>query len=89
MAHVIITETAKCVFTINAKVKRAPFACKRCGSRRFRASLTITAEAYPTGSGFPDGAAPVIWDDMDIYAAAVRCSECDLMIPGSGYTRSV
>jgi hypothetical protein len=85
MAHVIITETAKCGFTLNGKMKFAPFACKRCGSRKFHSELTMTAEAYPGGS-YPDGTVPVVYADMDIYAVTVQCSKCDLRIPGSGYT---
>jgi hypothetical protein len=84
MTHVIITETGTCGFTLNAKAKHAPFACKRCGSHKFRAQLTMTAEAYPTGSS-PDGIRPMIYADMDIYAVNVQCAECSLLIPGSGY----
>ena len=85
MTHVILTETSKCGFTVYAKVKDAPFACKQCGSRKFRTELTMTAEAYPGGST-PDEPRPVIYADMIIYAVTVQCSKCDLRIPGSGYT---
>jgi hypothetical protein len=85
MSHVIITETGTCGFTLNAKVKHAPFACKQCGSRKFLTQLDMTAEAYPTGS-YADGTCPVIYADMDVYAVSVECSECKLLIPGSGYT---
>jgi hypothetical protein len=85
MAHVIIAQTGTCGFTLRAKAKNAPFACKRCGSHKFDVELTMLAEAYPTGHqpGHPD---PTIYADMDVYAASVTCHECDLMVPGSGYT---
>ena len=86
MTHIIITETAKCGFTLNAKVKYAPFACKRCKSRKFHTELTMIAEAYPTWHS-PDGTCPVIYADMDVYAVSVRCEKCSLIIPGSGYVR--
>ncbi len=86
MSHVVITETATCGFTLDAKVKHAPFACKRCGSRKFNTSLTMTAEAYPSWSS-PDGTCPVIHADMDVYAIGVSCAECSLGVPGSGYIR--
>lgn len=86
MSHVILTETSTCGFSLNAKVKRATFACKRCGSRKFRVSLTMTAEAYPSWSS-PDGTCPVIHAAMDVYAVGVRCKKCGLAIPGSGSTK--
>ena len=83
--HVILTQTGTCGFTVNAKVKHAPFECKRCGNRKFNVELTMLAEAYPTGST-PDGPHPVIYADMDVYAVSVQCKKCSLTIPGSGYT---
>jgi hypothetical protein len=76
---------SKCGFTLNAVAKHAPFACEHCGSRKFRAQLTMTADANPSYSA-PDGTVPVIRANMDVYAVLVQCEKCSRAIPCSGYT---